>query len=208
MERRLQEAAANPDSPLGVGSSQGPSPILGIFTGQGAQWATMDSKLIESFKLARQLVEDLDQSLAMLPEDDRPQWTIMEELQRDSVSSRISEAVVAQPLNIAVQIVLVNLLRSSGIQFKVIIGHSSGETAAAYAAGFISASDAIRIAYYRGLHVKLASGPEGKGGAMMAVGTSFEDAKEFASWKISAVVWHRGEQLTRERHSIWRCGRH
>ena len=179
MEERLRDAVASPDSPLGASSSQGPSSILGILTGQGAQWAAMGSKLLASFKVARQVIEDLDQSLATLPEGDRPQWTIMKELQSDSASSRISEAAVAQPLSTAVQILLVSLLRIAGIQFKAIVGHSSGETAAAYAAGFISASDAIRIAYYRGLHAKLASGPGGNRGAMMAVGTSYEDAKEF-----------------------------
>lgn len=103
----------------------------------------------------------------------------MEEILADTTSSRIGEAVISQPLCTAVQIVLINLLRSAGVRFKAVVGHSSGEIAAAYAAGFINASDAIRIAYYRGLHAKLASGPEGKRGAMIAVGTSFEDAEEF-----------------------------
>lgn len=55
----------------------------------------------------------------------------------------------------------------------------SGEIGAAYAAGYISAYDAIRIAYYRGLHAKLARSPNGEKGAMLAVGTSFEDAVAF-----------------------------
>jgi acyl transferase domain-containing protein len=179
MEGRLRETETNPDLLLGASSSLGSSSILGVLTGQGAQWAGMGSKLLASFKAARQVIEELDQSLATLPEHDRPQWTIMKELQSDSASSRIGEAAVVQPLSTAVQILLVSLLRQAGIQFKAIVGHSSGETAAAYAAGFISASDAIRIAYYRGLHAKLASGPRGIRGAMMAVGTSYEDAKEF-----------------------------
>lgn len=59
------------------------------------------------------------------------------------------------------------------------IGHSSGEIAAAYASGFISARDAIRVAYYRGLYAKFAGSSSGKKGAMMAVGTTLEDAEEF-----------------------------
>jgi hybrid polyketide synthase/nonribosomal peptide synthetase ACE1 len=54
-----------------------------------------------------------------------------------------------------------------------LVGHSSGEIACAFAAGFISAEDAICIAYYRGFHSKHAGL-----GAMMAVGTSAEDAQE------------------------------
>ena len=116
-----------------------------------------------------------------MPKTDRPQWTIIEELLAGSATSRIGEAALAQPLSTAVQIVLVNLLRSAGIKISAVVGHSSGEMAAAYAAGLISASDAIRIAYYRGLFAKLASGPEGQRGAMLAVGTSFEDAKDFCA---------------------------
>lgn len=103
---------------------------------------------------------------------------MIKELLAESRTSRIEEAELSQPICTAIQIVLVNLLRSAGIQFKAVVGHSSGEIAAAYTAGFISASDAIRIAYYRGLCVKLASGHEGIRGAMIAVGTSFEDAKD------------------------------
>lgn len=176
---RLQESSHESELSLGVRSSQGSAAILGVFTGQGAQWATMGSKLVLSNIYAHQMIEELDQSLATLPENDRPQWTLMEELLADTTSSRLGEATISQPLCIAIQIVLVNLLHGAGIRFKAVIGHSSGEIAAAYAAGFISASDAVRIAYYRGLHAKLASGAEGQRGAMIAVGTSFEDAKEF-----------------------------
>ncbi len=77
------------------------------------------------------------------------------------------------------QIILVDILREAGISFTVVVGHSSGEIGAAYAAGFVSAHDAIRIAYFRGVHAKLASSPNSHAprGAMMAIGTSFEDAE-------------------------------
>ena len=56
-----------------------------------------------------------------------------------------------------------------------------GEIAAAYAAGVLSARDAIITAYYRGYYTALASSPNGAAGAMMAVGTSLEDAAEFCA---------------------------
>lgn len=54
-----------------------------------------------------------------------------------------------------------------------------GEIAAAYAAGFLSARDAIITAYYRGFYTKLAKSPNGTNGAMMVVGGSLEEAVEF-----------------------------
>lgn len=78
-------------------------------------------------------------------------------------------------------VILVDILRSAGIQFEAVVGHSSGEIAAAYAADLLSAHDAIRIAYYRGVHAKHASGANGQQGAMLAVGTSWEDADDLLS---------------------------
>lgn len=45
----------------------------------------------------------------------------------------------------------------------------AGEIVCAYAAGFLTATDAVRIAYYRGFHAHLAGGRNGEKGAMMAV---------------------------------------
>ena len=97
---------------------------------------------------------------------------------------RIGEAALSQPLCTAIQITLVDLLQTAGITFSAIVGCFSGDIAAAYAAGFISAHDAIRIAYYRGLYAQLAGSGGGSAvqkGAMLAVGASWEDAEELTS---------------------------
>ncbi|KAJ8106971.1 hypothetical protein ONZ43_g6884 [Nemania bipapillata] len=117
-----------------------------------------------------------------LPASDRPSWSLIEELQRDAASTRIDDAAICQPLCTAIQIMLVKLLRTAGIDFSCVVGHSSGEIAAAWAAGFISAGDAICIAYYRGLHSKLSKGSTGQPGAMLAVGTSADDAQDLLDY--------------------------
>lgn len=154
--------------------------ILGVFTGQGAQYARMGAELIEKAPKALSIVQELESHLARLPEQDRPSWSLQAELLASSTSSRIAEASISQPLCTAVQIILVDLLRIAKVELHAAVGHSSGEIAAAYAAGFLSARDAICIAYYRGLHVKEASSPNGDHikGAMLAAGTSWEDATE------------------------------
>ena len=66
-------------------------------------------------------------------------------------------------------------------------GHSSGEIAAAYAAGFISASDALRIAFHRGkcvANLKIER-PELEG-RMLAAGISTEKAREYIS-KVTSI---------------------
>ncbi|KAJ5706143.1 hypothetical protein N7536_001832 [Penicillium majusculum] len=154
----------------------GTASLLGIFTGQGAQWQGMGSQLISSISLAQKTVQELDASLASLPSYHRPAWTLAEVL-TDS-NAPVGEASLSQPLCTAVQVILIDLLYAAGVKFQAVVGHSSGEIAAAYAAGFITAHDAIRIAYYRGFYAKMAAGTSGEKGAMLAVGTSIEDASE------------------------------
>lgn len=171
---------------LAIGSRSGGKPppprVLGIFTGQGAQWPAMGARLIRSSSFVRQIIQDLEESLATLPPADRPNWILSEEMLAGADTSRLSEAALSQPLCTAIQIVLVDLLQTAGISFASVVGHSSGEIAAAYAAGFLSAHDAIRVAYYRGLYARLAGNEaNGQEGAMLAAGTSWEDAQEIVN---------------------------
>lgn len=154
--------------------------VLGIFNGQGAQYARMGAELIEKSSAARKIVEQLESYLAELPEEDRPSWSLRAELQAGASESRVQEATMAQSLCTTVQILLVDLLRAAGVTFSSVVGHSSGETAAAYAAGWITAREAIYVAFYRGIHVLSSQSPNGASikGAMLAVGLPMETAKE------------------------------
>ncbi|KAL8723138.1 MAG: hypothetical protein Q9225_000479 [Loekoesia sp. 1 TL-2023] len=76
---------------------------------------------------------------------------------------------------------LIDLLKVSGVEFHGIVGHSSGEIGAAYAAGRLTARDAILIAYYCGVHARFASGSNGSKGSMMAAGLDVEDAIDFCN---------------------------
>lgn len=156
-------------------ASSKPPAILGIFTGQGAQWASMGRRMVESSHQYRKSIELCEEALRDIP--DAPTWSLMQELL--DPKSRIDEAAISQPLCTATQIATVDVLKAAGISFRAVVGHSSGEMAAAYAAGILSASDAMRVAYYRGLHSGLAGGESGKKGAMMATGLGFEDAVAF-----------------------------
>jgi acyl transferase domain-containing protein len=151
--------------------------ILGIFTGQGAQYPRMGADLIEKSSTARGIIKRLESYLAQLPED-RPSWSLEAELLADPSVSRLQGAALAQPLCTALQILLVDLLKLAGLQFSAVVGHSSGEIGAAYAAGYLSARDAMLIAYYRGLH---ASRTADLSGAMLAVGGSMDDMADLCA---------------------------
>jgi hybrid polyketide synthase / nonribosomal peptide synthetase ACE1 len=100
--------------------------IIGIFTGQGAQWAGMGRELIEEIPWVSGGLDRLEACLAELPPPDRPSWSLREQILADEMNSRLANAAVSQPLCTAVQIVLVDLLHIAGIRFSAVVGHSSG----------------------------------------------------------------------------------
>jgi NADPH:quinone reductase-like Zn-dependent oxidoreductase/SAM-dependent methyltransferase len=69
---------------------------------------------------------------------------------RDEATTRVVEIHLSQPISVAVQLCLVNLLASWDIFPAAVTSHSSGEIAAAYATEVLSFKEALGVAYYRG----------------------------------------------------------
>ncbi|KAF7586076.1 hypothetical protein BBP40_009607 [Aspergillus hancockii] len=149
--------------------------VVFVFNGQGAQWPTMGKELMEKLPKFRDDIRQLDHVLRHLRE--APTWSIEEELYKPEEHSRVGYAEFAQPLCTAIQIALVNVLQDWGITPSLVVGHSSGEIAAAYASGAISARLAIILSYFRGQSIKALSAS--RSGAMAAVGLSPELAQGY-----------------------------
>ncbi|OAA53529.1 Beta-ketoacyl synthase [Cordyceps fumosorosea ARSEF 2679] len=167
-------------APLLIDPKETPG-VLGVFTGQGAQWPAMGRDMMRASPLFRRTIAECEGVLRALPGDDAPEWSLAEELTKEAPASRLAEAAIAQPLCTAVQLALVGALRAAGLRFDAVVGHSSGEIAATYAAGIITLQGAMQIAYYRGFHAKLARGPAGEAGGMLAVGLSPAEARELCA---------------------------
>lgn len=146
-----------------------------VFSGQGAQYAQMGKSLITNVPMFHDCISGLDKALQDCA--DPPTWSLLDEILRPKKSSRLSEAEFSQPCTTAIQIALVRLLCSYGIRPDAVVGHSSGEIAAAYAAGALSSSEAIIIAYQRGRVVAMYGDAE-KGG-MAAIGLGSEMTTQF-----------------------------
>lgn len=142
-----------------------------VFTGQGEQWYAMGRQLIELSTTFRNTLERCDQVLHALP--DSPSWSCIDELLLSEKCSRLSQSNISQPVCAALQIAIVDLLATWNIKPAAVIGHSSGEIAASYAAGILTLDNAIICAYYRGLYMsKGVNESEHPRGAMIAVGLS------------------------------------
>ncbi|EQB53642.1 beta-ketoacyl synthase domain-containing protein [Colletotrichum gloeosporioides Cg-14] len=159
-----------------VSAGQKPAPCF-VFTGQGAQSARMAADLGPQYPVFAKAMEDAEKHLRAFGAT----WSLGEELAK-SEGSRINEAEISQPACTAVQLGLVELLRSWGVSPMAVVGHSSGEIAAAYAAGLLSFKTALALAFFRGrstveLLAQQAENAE-EGGGMLAVGADVNTADE------------------------------
>ena len=159
--------------PFQTVSSSTETPRLGfVFTGQGAQWHAMGAQLFE-YRIFRTAIEHLDSVLSSFSKS--PSWTIADILDGKCSADRINTPEVSQTVCTAVQVGLVDLLASWSVHPSGVVGHSSGEIAAAYAAGRITAAESITTAYFRGQAVS----QNNQKGAMLAVGLGLKEAEEY-----------------------------
>lgn len=143
-----------------------------VFTGQGAQWHAMGAELFE-YAVFRKTIAYLDEVLAVLPKP--VSWKITDVLSGVHDKELIQSPGVSQTVCTALQIGLVDLLASWSVRPVGVVGHSSGEMAAAYASGRLTAAEAITAAYYRGHVVSLNK----KKGAMLAAALSAVQGLEY-----------------------------
>ncbi|OHW95298.1 polyketide synthase [Colletotrichum incanum] len=159
--------------------------IVMVFTGQGAQWPQMGADLIERDSRFRADLDQMDHILQTLQKP--PEWHVVgehpdrlcvlnlsnvlfqDELKKSPDTSHVRKARLSQPLCTILQIALFHRFADAGVKPKSVIGHSSGEIAAAYAAGKISLEAAVMLAYYRGLVGESKASSSSPAGAMAAI---------------------------------------
>ncbi|KAK7993281.1 hypothetical protein PG989_006662 [Apiospora arundinis] len=156
---------ATRDAPLTkVASSK--RPVVFLFTGQGAQWYAMGRELLATQGRFRDSIRESDRILQKLGIP----WSLRDELSNPKHLSRIDRSEIAQPASIAVQIALVDLLRSLGVAPDAVLGHSSGEMAAAYAAGALTHEQTLILSDRRSLISSWCDEDIEAKGAMLAAG--------------------------------------
>ncbi|KAL1869097.1 Type I Iterative PKS [Diaporthe australafricana] len=142
-----------------------------IFTGQGAQWFAMGRELL-AFDVFSASVAEADKFLTSTLGSG---FSVLEELtQRDAETTKIDQPLYSQTLCTVLQVALVDLLASWNLAPKRVIGHSSGEIGAAYAAGALDRESAWKVAYYRGV-VSAKPAADNMRGAMMAIGCTADE---------------------------------
>ncbi|XP_022093318.1 reducing polyketide synthase PKS1-like [Acanthaster planci] len=145
--------------------------IVFVFSGMGTQWWGMARELMYSqpaFASKIKIIDKLLQSCGA-------KWSLVSMLSDEKDSDRIQQTEVSQPCLFAVAIGLLDLWRLRGVVPDAVVGHSVGEVAAAYAAGFLSLEHAVKLIYRRGRELRKTSGS----GKMVAVLQRVEEALQY-----------------------------
>ena len=149
-----------------------------VFTGQGAQWYAMGRELIATSMVFRKSLLDSNRILQELGTS----WSLLDELLLDETSSRVGRSEIGQPATTAIQIALVDLYASLAISPDIVIGHSSGEIGAAYAASALSKDSALKVSYHRSFLAKRCKKLLKARGAMLAVSLGERDVSQYISY--------------------------
>ena len=159
----LQSFATSKRTSKIVTSEQLPNAKLAfVFTGNGCQSQGMGQALYETnstFRSAFDTVELISSRLTKA-------YSLKEELFKESEDTSLHKTEIAQPLLFAIQVALVETLKTYGIQPQAVVGHSVGEVAAAWASGSLTLEDATTVIYHRSQAQGLTAGQ----GKMAAVG--------------------------------------
>lgn len=96
--------------------------------------------------------------------------------------------MISLPVCAVIQLSLVRLLRSWGIDPTAVTGHSSGEVGAAFAANAINFEEALAIVYSRGSLTEAFQKKVQRKGGMIAVGLGREDVKPYLTDLLSGTA--------------------
>lgn len=153
-----------------------------IFPGQGAQWIQMGKHLYDHEIVYKRALDEISGVYK-----NYVAWDLIEEINKDKYTSRLSEIDIVQPVLIAVEIALANLWMSKGIMPDIVVGHSMGEIAAAYVAGNISLHEAAQIIITRSRLMKTLSGKGGMGATDLTLDEANELLKGYDN-RLSVAV--------------------
>ena len=117
--------------------------LIMVFTGQGAQWEGCGREIYDANPVFRRVIDTIDDL-----------WRTHSRFSlRDACfnanQSHLDECELAQPVTFMLQCSILELLKTWGVYPDGVIGHSSGEVAAAYATGALSLEDATHLVYVR-----------------------------------------------------------
>ncbi|XP_014667633.1 PREDICTED: fatty acid synthase-like [Priapulus caudatus] len=160
-------------------------PVWFVCSGMGVQWPGMarDMMRVPAFK----------QTMLQLADTLTGHGVDLCDIIASGEEKMLESTPVAFAAIAAVQVALIDVLRSLGIYGDGFVGHSVGELACAYADGCLSAEQTVLCAYWRGKCVSEAKLPAGK---MAAIGLTWEETRRRCPADIVAACHNSRDSVT------------
>ncbi|MYC86719.1 MAG: SDR family NAD(P)-dependent oxidoreductase [Gemmatimonadales bacterium] len=162
----LDEFAENPSNVSTT--DDGERRIAMVFAGQGTQWAGCGRGLYDADPVFRRAIDAVEDHWRTHSD------TSLRDACFNAPQEELNEVRLAQPAIFMIQCALFELFKTWGVHPECVVGHSSGEVAAAYASGALSLAEATRLVYHRATLQQRRAGS----GRMLAIGldlTGVED---------------------------------
>ena len=153
------DAVAQERAPFAT-AEEGERRLAMVFSGQGTQWAGCGRALHDAEPVFRRAVDAIEAHWR------EHSGASLREACFSAAEGELNEVQLAQPVIFMVQCALVELFRTWGVYPDCVVGHSSGEVAAAYACGALTLADATRLVFHRATLQQRVAGS----GRMLAIG--------------------------------------
>lgn len=142
----LEAYLAGENTPDAVeGEALRPKEKIGfVFSGNGSQWAGMGQEAYQKDDAFQRTFEKVDKIFMGIGG-----WSLLTTLFAEDLESDIERAEISQPLLFAIQVALVEALKSRGVVADGATGHSVGEVAAAWCCGALSLEQAVKVIHAR-----------------------------------------------------------
>lgn len=141
--------------------------LVFVCSGQGSQWPRMGISLLKTEPIFRAALEECETWIRHWAG-----WSLLDLLESES---KLAQTEFAQPAIFAIQVALVRLFGAWGVKPAAVIGHSVGEVAAAYIAGALSLTEAVRVVVQRGRVMQASSGKGKMAVVRMTASAVFQD---------------------------------
>ena len=158
---RLREFDEEDSSAFSINQDGADRRIAMVFAGQGTQWAGCGRQLYKAIPVFQRVVDRIEEHWL-----EHAEFSLREACFH-ATQEQLNEVRLAQPAIFLVQCALFELLKTWGIYPEIVVGHSSGEVAAAYASGALTLPDAVHLIYVRSQLQQHTAGS----GRMLAIGS-------------------------------------
>ncbi|WP_249755996.1 type I polyketide synthase [Microvenator marinus] len=150
-----------------------------LFPGQGSQYLMMGQALCERFPVAQRVFDEADR--IMMPILGRKLSDIinpdLSKIDAAQAFRDLSQTEVTQPAVLTLNVAILEVLKSMGIQPDIVAGHSLGEYGACVAAGVMSFESALKTVAARGTEMARATPMNGDCGIMASVPASVDEVQ-------------------------------